>query len=305
MKKMKVVVCDHFWDENKRTNCNGRFCAGCVSRLYNDQMEDLELLGTWECYKCTQRCNCAACKREKGIIVDEPALILRKKPRAPKKEEDPTYVCEGKRSRKKSRKLDGFSDLPSPKSDNGYSSPYMEKFRAFNSPFEKLLEASSRENEFNFREENSAIPQMTYEEEADTVEDNNETVQGQISEIKQEMRKMQGDIEQLKMLMGTILQRVEVNPPCDGQLLPSIQEMNFSHSNSQANAAAHALPSFASNFLHNSLKSTDGAFNVLSHKVKQLDQEQKVLPPPLLLPVQRQYPFSKPSDQQSQQHKYL
>ena len=63
MRKNKVVICDHFNDEIK---CNGRFCEKCISKHYQQNIEDIENKQVWDCFKCLKVCSCAACIREKN-----------------------------------------------------------------------------------------------------------------------------------------------------------------------------------------------------------------------------------------------
>lgn len=66
MKHQKIVVCDHFWDENRNSKCNGRYCTNCCKRHYGEELSSLENLDNWTCYKCANRCVCAACRRLRG-----------------------------------------------------------------------------------------------------------------------------------------------------------------------------------------------------------------------------------------------
>eukprot|EP01091_Cochliopodium_minus_P012135 TRINITY_DN3607_c0_g2_i2.p1 TRINITY_DN3607_c0_g2~~TRINITY_DN3607_c0_g2_i2.p1 ORF type:complete len:267 (-),score=58.87 TRINITY_DN3607_c0_g2_i2:5-805(-) len=78
IKHDKIVVCDHFWDTDKSTKCNGRYCANCCNRHYGKKLSDLEKLESWICFKCTSICVCAACRRlrnserEKEVILNKP-----------------------------------------------------------------------------------------------------------------------------------------------------------------------------------------------------------------------------------------
>ena len=60
------MVCDHFWDEDKNTRCNGRFCANCSNRHYGTKLSELENLDNWICFKCVNVCVCAACRRTRN-----------------------------------------------------------------------------------------------------------------------------------------------------------------------------------------------------------------------------------------------
>ena len=74
MKHEKIVVCDHFWDTDKSTKCNGRYCNNCIKRHYKEELGSLENLEQWICYKCSDVCVCAACRRLRNGEEGEFAL---------------------------------------------------------------------------------------------------------------------------------------------------------------------------------------------------------------------------------------
>eukprot|EP01091_Cochliopodium_minus_P000487 TRINITY_DN1044_c1_g1_i1.p1 TRINITY_DN1044_c1_g1~~TRINITY_DN1044_c1_g1_i1.p1 ORF type:complete len:379 (-),score=114.18 TRINITY_DN1044_c1_g1_i1:123-1259(-) len=72
MKHEKIVVCDHFWDEDRSTKCNGRYCMNCCKRHYGDDLNLLESLENWICYRCSDKCVCAACRRVRNGESSQP-----------------------------------------------------------------------------------------------------------------------------------------------------------------------------------------------------------------------------------------
>jgi len=69
MKKNEVICCDNFFKKNKQGRCNGKYCDNCMQRHYQTCIDDLRDLKEWACFKCTQKCVCASCKRERGDNV--------------------------------------------------------------------------------------------------------------------------------------------------------------------------------------------------------------------------------------------
>lgn len=69
MKKSEVICCDNFFKKNKQGRCNGKYCDSCMQRHYATSLEELRNLPEWTCFKCTQFCVCACCKRERGDNV--------------------------------------------------------------------------------------------------------------------------------------------------------------------------------------------------------------------------------------------
>eukprot|EP01091_Cochliopodium_minus_P001030 TRINITY_DN10905_c0_g1_i1.p1 TRINITY_DN10905_c0_g1~~TRINITY_DN10905_c0_g1_i1.p1 ORF type:complete len:301 (+),score=57.14 TRINITY_DN10905_c0_g1_i1:44-904(+) len=65
VKQSKIVVCDHFWNQDVG-KCNGRYCTNCCRRHYNEMITDIELKDNWICFKCSDKCVCAACRRERN-----------------------------------------------------------------------------------------------------------------------------------------------------------------------------------------------------------------------------------------------
>ena len=48
------------------TKCNGRYCANCCNRHYGRKLSEMESLENWICFKCSDLCVCAACRRLKS-----------------------------------------------------------------------------------------------------------------------------------------------------------------------------------------------------------------------------------------------
>jgi len=69
MKKSEVICCDNFFKKNKQGRCNGKYCDNCMQRHYQTCIDDLRDLKEWACFKCTEKCVCASCKRERGDNV--------------------------------------------------------------------------------------------------------------------------------------------------------------------------------------------------------------------------------------------
>lgn len=65
MRKPRVICCD-----NREAHCNGRYCDACITRNYNEDIETLEKLEVWFCYRCSRRCICASCKRKRLKMTD-------------------------------------------------------------------------------------------------------------------------------------------------------------------------------------------------------------------------------------------
>eukprot|EP01091_Cochliopodium_minus_P012134 TRINITY_DN3607_c0_g1_i2.p1 TRINITY_DN3607_c0_g1~~TRINITY_DN3607_c0_g1_i2.p1 ORF type:complete len:131 (-),score=8.62 TRINITY_DN3607_c0_g1_i2:267-659(-) len=88
IKHEKIVVCDHFWDTNRSTKCNGRYCANCCNRHYGKKLSDLEKLESWVCFKCTSICVCAACRRMRNPETEQEVILNKNKKRTISKESD-------------------------------------------------------------------------------------------------------------------------------------------------------------------------------------------------------------------------
>ena len=69
MKQGEILACVNFWKSKKENKCNGKYCAKCIEKHYNEDMELLKNYHQWTCYSCTRTCLCASCKRKRGTHV--------------------------------------------------------------------------------------------------------------------------------------------------------------------------------------------------------------------------------------------
>ena len=69
MKKNDLAVCVNFFKRQKRGKCNGKYCDSCLAKHYHTNVEELGKQKQWLCFQCTQTCQCAQCKRNRGINI--------------------------------------------------------------------------------------------------------------------------------------------------------------------------------------------------------------------------------------------
>ena len=88
MKQPEILTCVNFWKCKKENKCNGKYCARCIEKHYNEDMEVLKNYHQWTCYSCTKACLCASCKRSRGAHVAK-----RKSPSNKGQKKKPKFVC--------------------------------------------------------------------------------------------------------------------------------------------------------------------------------------------------------------------
>ena len=69
MKKPEVLCCDNFSKKREKGRCSGKYCNSCLEKHYNTSIDEITSYPVWQCFRCNKICECAQCKRERGIDV--------------------------------------------------------------------------------------------------------------------------------------------------------------------------------------------------------------------------------------------
>ena len=236
MKHKKIVVCNHFWSNDKETKCNGRYCANCCKRHYGDELSQLENLDSWICYKCTSICVCAACRRLRN---EEKNISQKSNKRKNKSDsEEDSYSSENiqfEMNLRSKRRNETKSDenkvsqekviIPKKKIQSNQKKMInnpkiwiptqedLDKSYSTKSPFDLLLEASNMESQLDQQSKiqsskRSDIHKLLNEEETPNSQ-NIIQLKREVSNLTNELNNMREDFNKLRRLFFSFVQSSE------------------------------------------------------------------------------------------------